>query len=345
MRRKKKESQQVSKRPANVAFKQQRLAAWQPILTPRTVLPALFLIGLIFLPLGAVFLVASNSVTEVTVDYTNCTPAGSTTTCADLIGNPSTIATVPTCTCTVDVTVPKDIDGQVYLYYKLERFFQNHRRYVKSRDDSQLHGRDTTVASNCDPLDVDAAGNTYAPCGYIANSMFNDTISLSTAAGAPINMNADSIAWNSDANEKFMNPASWAGTVQPPNWNHTAMDFPSVVQYPELNQGYINQDFIVWMRTAALPTFLKLYRKLDAPLPAGDYQFQVEYNFPVSAFDGKKLLVLTNTSWLGGRNAFLGIAYIVVGALVLLVASGLLARHLIAPRQLGDHKYLAWGSR
>lgn len=67
-------------------------------------------------------------------------------------------------------------------------------------------------------------------------------------------------------------------------------------------------------------------------------QFQVDYNFPVNAFDGKKLLVLTNTSWLGGRNAFLGIAYIVVGTLVLLVASGLLARHLIAPRQLGDHK-------
>lgn len=148
---------------------------------------------------------------------------------------------------------------------------------MKSRDDSQLHGRDTAVSSNCDPLDADAAGNTYAPCGYIANSMFNgmsvaptallrayktgncvhkgalltespgslntrahtsttDTISLSTAAGAPITLNADSIAWNSDANEKFMNPASWTGTVQPPNWNHTAMDFPSVAQYPELNQ-------------------------------------------------------------------------------------------------------------
>jgi hypothetical protein len=62
MRRKKKQSQEVSKRPANVAFKQQRLAAWQPILTPKTVLPVLFIIGLIFIPLGAVFLVAANSV-------------------------------------------------------------------------------------------------------------------------------------------------------------------------------------------------------------------------------------------------------------------------------------------
>jgi hypothetical protein len=37
-------------------------------------------------------------------------------------------------------------------------------------------------------------------------------------------------------------------------------------------QGYTNQDFIVWMRTAALPTFRKLYRKLDQALPAGQYQ-------------------------------------------------------------------------
>ena len=65
MRRKRKQDTQVSKRPANVAFKQQRLAAWQPILTPQTVLPVLFIIGLVFVPLGAVFLVASNSVSTV----------------------------------------------------------------------------------------------------------------------------------------------------------------------------------------------------------------------------------------------------------------------------------------
>jgi hypothetical protein len=61
----------------------------------------------------------------------------------------------------------------VYLYYKLQRFYQNHRRYVKSRDDSQLHGRDTPVQSVCDPLATTADGQAYAPCGFIANSMFN----------------------------------------------------------------------------------------------------------------------------------------------------------------------------
>jgi hypothetical protein len=65
------------------------------------------------------------------------------------------------------------LGSQVYLYYKLQRFYQNHRRYVKSRDDSQLHGRDTPVQSVCDPLATTADGQAYAPCGFIANSMFN----------------------------------------------------------------------------------------------------------------------------------------------------------------------------
>ncbi|KAJ2494478.1 alkylphosphocholine resistance protein lem3, partial [Coemansia sp. RSA 2049] len=41
-----------SKRPSNTAFKQQRLRAWQPLLTPKSVLPTFFVIGIIFAPIG-----------------------------------------------------------------------------------------------------------------------------------------------------------------------------------------------------------------------------------------------------------------------------------------------------
>lgn len=57
---------------ADTAFKQQRLKAWQPILTPATVLPTFFLIGVIFLPLGGVLLWGSNKVHDYTIDYTAC---------------------------------------------------------------------------------------------------------------------------------------------------------------------------------------------------------------------------------------------------------------------------------
>ena len=43
-------------------LKQQRLPAWQPILTAGTVLPAFFAIGIAFIPLGAVLLVTSDDV-------------------------------------------------------------------------------------------------------------------------------------------------------------------------------------------------------------------------------------------------------------------------------------------
>lgn len=50
------------------------------------------------------------------------------------------------------------------------------------------------------------------------------------------------------------------------------------------NNGFINEDFIVWMRTAALPTFRKLYRlierknNLQPTLQAGKYSLDIAYS-------------------------------------------------------------------
>lgn len=45
---------------------------------------------------------------------------------------------------------------------------------------------------------------------------------------------------------------------------------------------------------------------------------------------------------MGGRNPFLGIAYIVVGSVCILLGAVFTATHLIKPRKLGDHTYLSW---
>lgn len=55
------------------AFKQQRLPAWQPILTASTVLPTFFVIGIAFIPVGIVLLNISDQVQEFSYDYTDCT--------------------------------------------------------------------------------------------------------------------------------------------------------------------------------------------------------------------------------------------------------------------------------
>jgi hypothetical protein len=65
------------------------------------------------------------------------------------------------------------------------------------------------------------------------------------------------------------------------------------------------------MRTAGLPTFKKLHRILSDSLSAGDtIRVEIEDNFRVSDFDGEKFIVMSTTSSLGGKNDFLGLAYV-----------------------------------
>lgn len=48
--------------------------------------------------------------------------------------------------CNLQIDLPR-MKAPVYFYYKLENFYQNHRRYVKSRNDEQLAGKVITKYS------------------------------------------------------------------------------------------------------------------------------------------------------------------------------------------------------
>lgn len=43
-------------------------------------------------------------------------------------------------------------------------------------------------------------------------------------------------------------------------------------------------------------------------------------DYPVVKFDGRKKVVFSNVSWMGGKNQFLGIAYLVIGSLCIVMA-------------------------
>jgi hypothetical protein len=67
--------------------------------------------------------------------------------------------------------------GDVYFYYGLINYYQNHRRYDRSLDDGQLLGQTYPyrVSTDCQPFQTTSNGSDIdlAPCGAIANSKFN----------------------------------------------------------------------------------------------------------------------------------------------------------------------------
>jgi cell cycle control protein 50 len=186
--------------------------------------------------------------------------------------------------CYLKFTIPNPIKPPVLFYYRLTRFYQNHRLYVKSFDASQLSGKarssDDIKSSNCDPLRNDPSGKPYYPCGLIANSLFNDTFSnltlLNPQGGGngttSYNMTKQGIAWSSDG--KLYKKTAYNGSeiVPPPNWIRR---FPNGYTdfIPDISQ---DQSFWVWMRTAGLPTLSKLAMRNDtAPLPQGQYELAI----------------------------------------------------------------------
>lgn len=317
-----------SRKPDNTAFKQQRLPAWQPIVTAQSVLPVFFTVSAIFIALGVILVVASNNIVEVSSDYTDCTSAAGVS-CTDLRSNNSATTMAQACSCSFSLTVDQDMTGDVFVYYGLTNFFQNHRRYVRSRDDAQLNGQSVTadtISSDCEPYRrVNSTSSLYyAPAGAIANSMFNDTFTIADSAGSTISIIRTGIAWPTDHNQKFNNPSTFDGSTRPPYWQVSVDNLDSSNQD---NNGYENEGLIVWMRTAAFATFRKPYGRITTGVLSGEYTVTVDYNFPVVAFDGTKRFILSTTSWIGGKNLFLGIAYIVVGGLCFISAIALCIVH------------------
>ncbi|GAA5943203.1 CDC50/LEM3 family protein [Sporobolomyces koalae] len=371
---KKKDKVHWSKRPANTAFKQQRLKAWQPILTPATVIPTFFLVGIIFVPLGGVLLWGSNQVKEFTIDYTQCEYTAPNTTFASIpssdysfsVGSAANSQPAPTWQfthddaetdiarqnrCRVQFELPNELASPVFMYYKLTNYYQNHRRYVKSVNTDQLLGKavseSTINGGDCKPVDTRDDKIVY-PCGLIANSLFNDTfvqpvlLNPAGASGATqtYNMTDRGIAWSGEHKKYGPTKYSVDQIVPPPNWVERYPNGYQEGQIPDLEQ---DEHFQVWMRTAGLPTFRKLYFRNDNEnMPAGSYQLDVYMNYPVAPFHGTKSIVFSTVSFIGGKNPFLGIAYLAVGGACILFGLVLTVRHLIRPRKLGDPQYLSW---
>jgi len=324
-------SKRISKKPKYSRFTQQELPACKPILTPGWVIATFIAVGIVFIPIGLASLFASQRVVEIVHRYDEeCVPP---------IFSSDQLAYIQSSitnkTCTKNFTVPKRMKGPVYVYYQLDNFYQNHRRYVKSRSDKQLRSKAGELdISTCKPEATTANNSPIVPCGLIAWSLFNDTYGFSMK-NKVLNVSKKNIAWKSDQEHKF------GSDVYPKNFQSGGL----------IGGGKLNasiplseqEDLIVWMRTAALPTFRKLYGKIETDLEANDeITVIIQNNYNTYSFGGRKRLVLSTTSWIGGKNDFLGIAYLTVGGFCMFLAIGFMLLYVIKPRPLGDPAFLSW---
>mmetsp|Transcript_4918 Transcript_4918/g.9208 ORF Transcript_4918/g.9208 Transcript_4918/m.9208 type:complete len:288 (-) Transcript_4918:737-1600(-) len=219
--------------------------------------------------------------------------------------------------CEVTVDIHEDLDSPVFLYYELTDFYQNHRSYAKSRDARQLMGDDREkyeIREYCSPivtmedlelitnlnLDDDDPAN---PCGLIARSLFNDTFSLYyPKSGKEVEIDQDSITWGVEREEMYDRADDW----KEDQWTDVE-----------------NEHFMVWMSVAGLPTFRKLWGRIDDDLDEGYYKLVILNQYDVDDFDGEKHIVLSTVGAFGGKITFMAIVYLTIGAVAVL-CSGLM---------------------
>jgi hypothetical protein len=308
-------------------FTQQSLPACKPVLTPAWVITTLFLIGAFFIPVGLIALHISQSVVEIVDRYdTECIPEIYRGSKQDYIKDISL-----TKNCTRYLKVPKHMKAPIYIYYQLDNYYQNHRRYVKSRSDQQLlHGDKKGDTGSCKPEDTNN-GLPVVPCGLIAWSLFNDTYTLFRGTHK-LKVNRKNISWESDRLHKF------GKNVYPFNFqNGTLIGGANLDPHIPLQD---QEDLIVWMRTAALPSFRKLYGRIEEDLVMDDIvTIHLFNNYNTYSFGGAKKIVLSTSSWLGGRNNFLGLACVFVGSSSVIIAFIFMLLHVKTPRSYGETAY------
>ena len=286
----------------NSKFKQQAVAAWRPKPTIYSTTATFVAFGVVFIFIGIFVISFSKQVVERSIEYSSQCESLNTT-------------------CTIQFELKESISkAPIMVFYQLDNFHQNHRKYVSSRNDAQLSGQLLGVSdlSECEPLITNAQMNKTRsvndtlldpeapaiPCGLFAHTYFNDRFSLSfklpNGTDVPVAIDENGIAWSSDVKTKYKNSGDGWESRQ---W---------------LNMT--DEHFLVWMRPSAFPSFRKLWGKINTTLEKGNYTLSVENNYDVKMFEGKKSLVISTINVFGGKNDFLGISYLVVGSACVVVA-------------------------
>ena len=276
--------------------------SWRPIPTIMPTVLCLEITGAVFIVIGIIIFIFSKKIKQIEIRYDN--------------NENCQIGSI----CNIDFKLPWKMKKNVFVYYRLKNFYQNHRRYIKSKSMKQLKGnvvQENEIKDDCDPIilnkDIYEGVRSYDnsteldpedvafPCGLIAKSYFNDTYKIKKQGGnETIIISKNGIAWSVDR-DKYKNSE---------NANER--------QWLDVE----DERFIVWMRPAAIPDFRKPWGIVERDLTKGDYVVTITNNYPVKSFEGQKYFILSTVNGLGGKNYFLAILYFIMGGIS--IVSGLL---------------------
>ncbi|KAH9578851.1 CDC50/LEM3 family [Trypanosoma melophagium] len=321
----------------------------------------LVLLAVVFIPVGVIIIKVSDAVFEISIRYDNVNnyqyrvgPSGLYPQEFDFNNsNFSTGARVRR-----SFSLSKSLASPIYLQYRIVGFHQNFRNYAVSRDLAQLEGDANSVNDDCRPfrypgeIHGKSIDGIYFPCGAVAWSLFNDSMSLYrlpssggaedsndvpdyaelVCAGHAFDALGNSLEERNHCKKKGIalpsdiylfhsaegvrsNDALWATGGDPSSDN------------PYKEKGYYyeepghripsatDEDFLVWASLSYMSDFTKMYRIITTDLLPGDYFIDILENFDVFSFSGEKHVVLMTRSWYGGKNSVMGVLFLVMGCI------------------------------
>jgi len=276
-------------------FRQQKFPGWRPLPTISCITIIFISAGVFFIIFGIFILIFTGQVKEFKFRY-------------DLYCAEKRRLNEK---CDFPLSIPETMKKPIMIYYQINDLRQNHRFYMENKSDKQLKGEevskeDLEKSNDCEGAlynkDFSLNAQRYPedevafPCGLIAKSFFRDNFTLWQMSGKEINVTTKEITYKKDRD-----------------------DLSNVGMKDNQWLDVTDEHFIIWKRIAPFESPRKLWGKIEGDdINSGStVTVTIDDN---SYFSYEKYIILSTRNVFGGKSSFLGILYIVFGAVCLISA-------------------------
>jgi uncharacterized membrane protein len=276
-------------------FRQQKFPGWRPLPTISCITIIFISAGVFFIIFGIFILIFTGQVKEFKFRY-------------DLYCAEKKRLNEK---CDFPLSIPETMKKPIMIYYQINDLRQNHRFYMENKSDKQLKGEevskeDLEKSNDCEGAlynkDFSLNAQRYPedevafPCGLIAKSFFRDNFTLWQMSGKEINVTTEEITYKKDRD-----------------------DLSNVGMKDNQLLDVTDEHFIIWKRIAPFENPRKLWGKIEGDdISSGSSVIVTIDDKNYHSFE--KYIILSTRNVFGGKSSFLGILYIVFGAVCLISA-------------------------